>query len=92
MTAIDTKAVAYERALRALRLIQEAQNTLDRAAQELSGLIHGATACDKVWRLREQVHRGWYAVQREIERKQSKIDLDEMARATAEREAKAVAK
>jgi hypothetical protein len=81
VSASDTKALAYARALRALQHIEAAQNEIAKAAQELSGLVHGSTAYDKAWKLHDQVHRGWYAVRNEIERKRAKLDLDGMAAA-----------
>ncbi len=48
----------------AMELVQEAQGLLDRAAQKLSPIRHGADLSEKAFKHRQAVHRFWYQLDR----------------------------
>jgi hypothetical protein len=87
MADIDTKAVARAKMRDAMRLVEEAQNIVLRAAQELSPIIHGAPENARLIRLYDRIKSEWYKLERALQTKGHKLDLDEMARARLEREA-----
>lgn len=77
--APDANAVALERVRRALAHLQEAQNLVGRAMQELSPITGGALPVwQKGHRLYDQVRAYWYKVNslREDPRKAAKLGLD----------------
>jgi hypothetical protein len=75
---LDANAVAIARIRRALAHLQEAQNHVGRALQELSPITGGALPVySKGHRLYDQVHAYWYKVQAlTLEPRAGKLGLD----------------
>lgn len=46
----------------AMKLVEEAQWLLDRAAQKLSPIRHGSDLMTKAFKLRQSVHGFWYVL------------------------------
>ena len=74
---LDTKAIARGRVATALRYIEDAQNMLESACQELSGVTGGATVD---WRrvsvLTDKVKAEWYRVESRLQKNGKRYDLD----------------
>ncbi len=48
----------------AMKLVEQAQGLLDRAAQKLSPIRHGSDLMQKTFKQREVVHKLWYLLDR----------------------------
>ena len=59
----------------AMRLVEQAQNDLDRAAQRLSAIRRGGDLSDSAFRLRESAHRFWWRLNT-ASRSRSGMSLD----------------
>jgi len=70
------RAASLARVQRALDQIQEAQNLLDRAAEDLCPIVGLARAYARVQRQREAVHKLWYEVLRVARRPTLRLDRD----------------
>lgn len=90
MADIDTNAIARAKMREAMRLVEEAQNIVLRAAHELSPIIHGAPENARLMRLYDRINSEWHRLERSLQAKGHKLDLDEMWRARIERESKEV--
>jgi hypothetical protein len=84
---LDYNAIAQAKVREAMRLVEEAQNIVLRAAHELSPIIHGAPENARLIRLYDRIRAEWYKLERSLQTKGHKLDLDEMARARLERDA-----
>jgi transcriptional regulator len=68
--------LALENVRRALDLIEEAQRTLGRAAEELSPIQFGSPAQDRIMKLYDKVHSEWYRTRRLLDDKRIQIDRE----------------
>ena len=85
---IDTKAAACERVRSALAYIEQAQNTLERACQELSGVTGGASVdWNRVSKLTGKVKAEWYRVEGRLRKNGKRYDLDYANKEVLERRA-----
>lgn len=78
----DSKALARDRIAKALDHIQQAQNHLDYAGQEISAVCFALPLGNLVMNLRTRVHDAWHKINLALERDERspkpKFDLDEL--------------
>lgn len=78
----DTKAAARHRISKALGHIQEAQNQLDKACQEISAVCFAIPLGNLAWKERMRVHDMWHKINLALEKderaKNPRYDLDEL--------------
>ena len=74
MSKAILKAEALQRVRRALALIEQAQNDLNSACQQLSSLRGGYMRYRATGTLRDNVHQHWYRVQKLLHSKRLTLD------------------
>jgi hypothetical protein len=85
---IDTKAAARERVAAALRYIEDAQNRLESACQQLSAVTGGASVdWNRVSKLTDKVKAEWYRVESRLQKNGKRYDLDYANKEALERRA-----
>jgi hypothetical protein len=75
-TVVNTKAVARRRVLKAMDLVESAQHTLERAAQELSPIVGMQPRWAAVGKVAERAHAEWYRLKGAADR--GRFDMDGM--------------
>lgn len=72
----DTNALAAAKVRRAMALVEEAQNKLMEACQELSPIIGAVPQWRKTSSLHDRVKAHWYALDAWLRKSSHRIDVD----------------
>lgn len=81
MSEEEYRRAARERVKHALRLIEQAQNTINDARSELSSVLHMAPEWESLLLLQDRIRAEWYQVSEALARQGDVMTLDEMGRA-----------